>query len=221
MYGKHLEGLIPPEFDLKQYDSLSKCNAYEWVRVLQPRFELLKFIEESDMKGENLADAIAVNIKHILSGADFGIEYSIDYKSISSFGMDANHDEIELNHCKAIVDLSFPDNLLLEDFKNWVTEQRVIQQVKSMEKTFSVAALRRWHDSRVLPYIDLCHWQLLNKIKVTDGQFGEILFPNDNRGGRAERVRKTTRKLALEMVKPKFYLTLMAQAEHCQRKENS
>jgi len=49
------------------------------------------------------------------------------------------------------------------------------------------------HLCNLLPYLDLIKWHELNETRITDGQAGVLIFPDDTRGSMNERIRNTTR----------------------------
>lgn len=99
--------------------------------------------------------------------------------------------------------LELKRELGLLDRQNWFTE-----------KTFE-----RWSRTRVLPFIDLRIWALAKGLKITEYATGLALFPHDyDLANPAERVRRTIRPLADELLKMETLSLLAAQVREAKRK---
>lgn len=111
------------------------------------------------------------------------------------------------------VNTLLPDKVLIEQFK------RVLNQVKSpllrigleIEKT-RMPNFSDWIRFGVLPYLDLLMWQQETGIKIPNRVMADAIFPSGEGG--EEVVRKTTAKLADELLSPKHLETLAALAAH-------
>lgn len=83
------------------------------------------------------------------------------------------------------IDMSCSDKEIQNSFANWLKNKRLEkfaadEKRKRREyklKDFSAATLRRWHEARVLAYLDLEAWNYLRGNKITTKIYGDILFP--------------------------------------------
>ena len=108
--------------------------------------------------------------------------------------------------------MAVPDKLLIEAFKLTLREIRDRKQkllVPSVSKKQN-PNFKELIEASVLPYIDLLIWQVETETKITDEQLATALFPVGEKD--AGTIRKTTAKLAREMLDPIHLATLGAQA---------
>lgn len=83
------------------------------------------------------------------------------------------------------IDMSHSDKEIKKAFSEWLSRNRAStinesDKPKRREyklKDFSKATLRRWHDARVLAYLDIEAWNYLRGNKITSKIYGDILFP--------------------------------------------
>jgi len=83
------------------------------------------------------------------------------------------------------IDMACSDKEIKSAFDAWLKAKRAENESKKTTakrreyklNEFSEATLRRWHNARVLAYLDLEAWNYLQGNKVTSKQYGEILFP--------------------------------------------
>lgn len=108
------------------------------------------------------------------------------------------------------IDLSAPDTVLIASFKNWLKEQRA-ETKEYNYRSFSKAILRRWAMNQILPYIDLIYWAELTQVQIPHWLMGEALFPGENQGDKVDRVRKTTEKVAKEVLQDTCIHAMAAQ----------
>lgn len=84
------------------------------------------------------------------------------------------------------VDLACSDSEITEAFSSWLkrTRERTKNRINKPKRReyklnkFNKVAFRKWHDAKVIPYLDLVTWNLLEGNKVTSKILGDILFPN-------------------------------------------
>lgn len=83
------------------------------------------------------------------------------------------------------IDLNCSKNEILDAVSGWVAnakaERQATQKTNNRERkinSFNLVAFRKWHDARVLAYLDLATWNSLIGNKVTSKILGEILFPD-------------------------------------------
>jgi hypothetical protein len=150
--------------------------------------------------------------------------YSPKIASISEFNI-TRYDQLQKNgqenmtHSLFVeVDLTVPDKMLLETFVSLIAKERCKRSIDVKAKFISKATFRKWHASRVLAYMDLVKWHELNNSSITDGQAGLIIYPDDNRGGVAERIRKTTKPLVKKLGQLGILRNVFLQTQNTYRK---
>ncbi|WP_300493166.1 DUF6387 family protein [uncultured Methylophaga sp.] len=98
---------------------------------------------------------------------------------------DANTDWLMHEPAWLEMDMYCSDKELRASFDRWLTDYRdknhdPQQNRKRREyklKEFSRATLRRWHDAKILAFLDLEAWNYLKGNPVTDKYMGDILYP--------------------------------------------
>lgn len=114
----------------------------------------------------------------------------------------------------AVVRLGDTDEKIKAEFARWLAvkqEELRTHNVPQPEwSKFTEADFRRWHQHRVLAFIDLQMIAELMGLQPTDEMIGDYLFPGLD--GVAERARKTVRPLARDLMKPETLDALDGQA---------
>ena len=119
--------------------------------------------------------------------------------------------ENELNEFGAsllLVDLHAPDDLILASVKALLPKLRARRRTPKRLKRFTAADFDRWATARVLAYADLMQWNRAEGQAPTDLEAAQILFPEDPN---PERIRKTTRPLAVSLLSIRTVSALKAQ----------
>jgi hypothetical protein len=82
------------------------------------------------------------------------------------------------------VDLDCSNGEIKAAFNDWLKEKRQQQSLTTSEKrrsyklnNFNMTTFRKWHDARVLAYMDLVAWNYAKGNKITSKIIGDILFP--------------------------------------------
>ncbi|MGT2471540.1 DUF6387 family protein [Paraburkholderia terrae] len=96
----------------------------------------------------------------------------------------------------AFVDLSGPEEKLVDDFREWLKEVRKARGCVDLGKRFTQADFDDWHRYKILAYIDLTTWARHQEFSITHQLMGVLLFPEEYSIALAERVRKTVAPLA-------------------------
>ena len=110
------------------------------------------------------------------------------------------------------VDLTVPDNVLIEEFKTLLKEYRegdpdiLAKGLPNPKSTHSESTLQKVRQYQVLPYLDLERWGELTGNHITAPVLARVLFPNGEKGERF--VTDTLKDLAHSVIKP-FYLEMM------------
>ncbi|MBL1320427.1 MAG: hypothetical protein COA63_005120 [Methylophaga sp.] len=118
--------------------------------------------------------------------------------------------EIDLSWLK--VDMSCSDSEISTAFNDWLKQHRekeesLIKTKRRMHKLKKInkTAFRKWHDAKVLAYIDLVTWNFLNKQKITSINLGEILFPDPRIiSDKAKMIDDTTKPYAERLTSNRF-----------------
>jgi len=75
------------------------------------------------------------------------------------------------------VNLNATDEVLIQDFKNWLSLVRTAFEIKN-DKFVTYADIKSWQDNQVLPYLDLLDWMNETGTKISKQKIAKLLFPN-------------------------------------------
>lgn len=129
---------------------------------------------------------------------------------IASFTGKARFNSMGFNHIMFLAfDADVPNELLLAEFKNFLKEREAI---KGKLKRITDADVNRWVKNRVLAYIDLDLWAIHENVEFFDNVLGQSLFPDEYDVVLPERIRKTIKPLALELMELSTLKALEAEA---------
>lgn len=85
------------------------------------------------------------------------------------------------------IDMNCSDNEIKAAFSGWLQQEREkrksyksVNRREHQMKNFNTVTFRKWHDARVIAYLDLVTWNYLEGNKVTSKIIGDILFPETN-----------------------------------------
>lgn len=109
---------------------------------------------------------------------------------------------IRLYDMPAVINLNVPDEILVKQFMKWVRTEREKYQAKPTPNKvirISSAKMRRWHDKRVIPYLDLVQWHQLNGNKITKHHIAKIIFPDERDRNPVDMIIKSTELLVKEI----------------------
>ena len=111
------------------------------------------------------------------------------------------------------VNMQLPDKVLIEQFERILNERRArMQSVGIPSESSRKHDLSGWHRFGVLPYLDLKIWEREEKVSIPNRVMADAIFPAGEGG--EEVVRKTTAKLAFELVTEKRLEILASIAAH-------
>lgn len=118
------------------------------------------------------------------------------------------------------VNMLLPDSVLIEQFKQMLNEQRVgtkgIAPVLSKQRK---PEFNDWINFGVLPYLDLTIWATESGVSIPNRVMADAIFPVGEGG--EEVVRKTTSKLAREILSKPMLETLIALASAEKTEQNA
>ena len=109
-----------------------------------------------------------------------------------------------------VVDLNFPDKILIETFKQYLASRRVESKTEHLSKPNRQQDYYDWVRFGVLPYLDLKFWELETGNKIPLRVIADAIYPMGEGG--EETVRKTTAPLANSLIHNNHLRILIAQA---------
>ncbi|MFT3742073.1 MAG: DUF6387 family protein [Gammaproteobacteria bacterium] len=108
-----------------------------------------------------------------------------------------------------VVDLNFPDKILIESFKQYLAARRAESKTQYLSKPFRQQEFYDWIRFGVLPYLDLKLWELDTGNKIPLRVIADAIYPVGEGG--EETVRKTTAPLANTLIHNNNLRMLIAQ----------
>jgi hypothetical protein len=198
-YEKELLSLTPPEFKLENYASTSKLTPKEWELNLSYRTSILiyqRYLSIEWAKKSNLDNIFyGANNREIETDDVYKTDAYDDIfnqKNIKDTVLNGNVKPNNSEYCISINPYASNDQLERE-FKHWLQDKRKQSDIVFKGKEFTPAQYKKMHQCNLLPYLDLIKWHELNQTCITNGQAGELIFPDDKRGAVGERIRNTTK----------------------------
>ena len=209
-YEQELHKLLPPEFDLIHYTGTENLDAQGWLACLWHRFKgdvlgngyncIPKPTQWKDPLNCQLPDEYLRYSPEELSSVSFlDSGYIIDTKNTPDTYA---YLKIDLDNC---------DNFLIEDFKTELELARNRAGVKARTRMITQSEFEKWHEAKILQYLDIRHWLELNELKATSDQIGDILFPENDSGATGERIRRTVKKHIKTVTSRETIISLLAQ----------
>jgi hypothetical protein len=136
----------------------------------------------------------------------------------SNVGFDTVEAKSRCGYAHLKVSMSAPDDLLIDDFRRWLTERRKGALYVEVPATrFLETDFARWTQKRVLAYLDLTLAAKCFGAKLPFHRIGSLLFSDLDDVDVGEKVRKTVVPLAEEMMTFEFIDAL----EHAGNPERS
>lgn len=127
--------------------------------------------------------------------------------------IDAPVDAITNSTVNVRVNLSLPDKVLIDQFKLFLKGRRShLQRLGTTIENRQKPDFAGWQRFGVLPYLDLQIWERESGMNIPNRVMADAIFPQGEGG--EEVVRKTTAKLADELLTRKHLETLVALAAH-------
>jgi hypothetical protein len=113
----------------------------------------------------------------------------------------------------ASVNMLLPDNVLIEQFKNMLQEQRDATKATGLSiQNYRKPDFTNWINFGLLPYLDLQIWEREENVSIPNRVMADAIFlPGE---GGEEVVRKTTEKLAKELLSLRNLETMAALAAY-------
>lgn len=118
------------------------------------------------------------------------------------------------------VNMLLPDKVLIEQFKQLLQKNRdSLTRVGCVIENTEKPNFSAWCEHGVLPYLDLQMWQRETGLKIPNRVMADAIFPPGEGG--EEKIRKTTKELAVNLLARNHLETLAALAAHEIAERNS
>lgn len=209
-----LEDPLPPKrrrgptWPRKKSTSVSDANVYDlWTGP-----EILKDFPEAVEACKQLDTIMCAD--HWVSSDDYP---KLPFESVHSYRLRKGAWNYGTNYPAVCVNLEASDEILKDAFAHWLSEKR--KELKShglrsvRTKRFTDVDFRKWHEHRVLAYIDLVDLLAYHfDAPLTDEMIARCLFPTAD-VDTSERVRKTVRPLAKMLMSSQAIQLLINQAD--------
>ena len=119
--------------------------------------------------------------------------------------------DIQHEYCDVLsIYLGFPDELLIANFKQYISHARQKGIVPYDKESFTQTNFNQWAQLQVLAYADLSIWAKLTNIIIPCRVMANALYPTGERG--EETVRKTLKPLVKKLLHPVTWNLLGYQA---------
>lgn len=174
----------------------------------------LEIYGESDGRAKTYTDALSI-VKKDMSGPsklDENFLKALDtlavpaWKVVNELGLDLQG-EVTVN-----VDLYASEEKLINDFRTWLRSTRTELGIPDLKSRFDDADFKKWHQYRILPYLDIALWAKIKGYNLTNQTIGIALFPDEYNVALAERIRKVVAPMAQAAVSIPFLEALGSQA---------
>ncbi len=109
------------------------------------------------------------------------------------------------------VNMSLPDDMLVDDFRDWLKASRSLSFHKAAPKVFTKNDFAKWCDYRLVPYSILTYWAKAIDAEITHSAMAAALFPNSRMIG-PDHIRKTIKPAWEAWLCPETVDALHAQA---------
>lgn len=116
------------------------------------------------------------------------------------------------------VDLRKPSHVLEDEFSIWLEEKRMAGFLPpaKIDKYITKAKFRKWHDARVIPYLDLLQWNQKHGRKLPHSVAGAIIYSDmsdSDLRNPSSMIADTTLKHMKEMLSRETLMLLASQTE--------
>lgn len=193
-----------PVHDLTLNEAIRIAEVVKMLKIFSPEaWEAPSFYENFFERGETKG---LIETFNELNGTD---SEKLKYYPLNFFY------RLPIHNGLIDVNLTVPDKILLKFFKKWLADKRKYKNgYELFKKTHTKSILRRWATNQVLPFVDLSYWAELHGVEVPHWLMADALFPGKYEGDKIEKVRKTTKKNAEEVLHPASLYAMCAQYKH-------
>ena len=120
-----------------------------------------------------------------------------------------------------VVDLAATDDQIIADFRRFLPSYRKLLGIQVRAQGVTEKDFATWISAGVIPYIDLQLWSLAENCSITQNILGQAIFPDEYETDTTERIRRTTRPKADQILTSEFEAALAMQvAAHLLAKKN-
>lgn len=119
------------------------------------------------------------------------------------------------------VDLGASDDFLLREFRVWLRNIRKAARVYPVRRVVDDSDLKRWHQQRLLPYLDLDYWATIHGKRFTLPSYSLALFPHRHFGDVEDMVRRTIRPRALKIISDEYLSAMRLQVQMSKSHESA
>lgn len=112
------------------------------------------------------------------------------------------------------VNLHSSEDKIIRDFTNWLRKTRACLSISVPRKPVKLREFEEWSKYKVLPFLDLWLWSMVNGVRISHQDMGVALFPNDVDVSVSERIRKVVAPLARDVCAESFTDALRDQARY-------
>jgi hypothetical protein len=78
----------------------------------------------------------------------------------------------------AKIDLEASDEQIKRDLTIWLEQERKRRDKPAPKKNFNDTDFTGWHESAVLPYLDLMFWAEIEEVKISQYAIAQAIFPD-------------------------------------------
>ena len=240
------EGLVPPWFSLESYRVSRSMGLSAWVRALEVRDMLWNresmvsvVPPYQPISDEGYLDCC---MRVSTQVADFhdqpGFKYKVEYgegnqswSTVSPVTQDElqsveqetpeflyNLDNYHSDRPQALVavDIDASEDRLIADFRKFLAESKSRLGLHQQKRSFSSLDFEKWSELKVLEYLDLLLWHRYCGTSFTHQEIGVCLYPDEFHISLDDRIRRTVRPRALNMISSAFLAAITSQ-ERAQR----
>ena len=161
---------------------LSDSRYRAWVQRMEDAEKFGDLVEDGDL---DLDEEICRNVREYLSSPAWKIHRD-------SLG--------QVKRFFIGVDLNATDDYLVKQFRSWIARTRAEANIKPKQWLFSDKRFEKWHKDRLLPYLDLTFWAIINRKKLSPADVEENFFPDRLTGFPGEYVTKKVAKEAIKLI---------------------
>lgn len=138
---------------------------------------------------------------------------SFDFNKSDSLIISRPKSSVYMNRAMLTIDLSATDEQLTNDFNDWLKSHRLTTNSRVREKRFSSKDFSKWINFRILPYLDLTLIADAEDKTLTQNMLGRILFPDEYNVDLTERIRRSVKPIAEQLLEKKVLESLHIQAK--------
>ena len=110
-----------------------------------------------DKPGENIVDWLMQPYDNCENDLRLGLENKFSYAKVN---LDASDEQIK------------------HDFDTWLAIERERRHYVVAKKNFNLIDFKSWHESSILPYLDLMFWSQIETVKINQYAVAQAIYPD-------------------------------------------